>query len=378
MNAVARSNDSSCDALIIGAGPIGIETAVALQKRGKRVIVVDAGAIGSTLVWWAPGTKFFSSPERIAIAGVPMAVPDQEKATREDYLGYLRQVVGMFAVDVRTFTRVTGIERTDNGFEIRCVDGRIQDVHSSRDRSETGPTLRLPSSELPTHSITASNVVLAVGNMHRPRLLGIPGENLPHVSHYLADPHSYYGRRVVIVGGKNSAVEAAIRLYRVGAHVTVSYRRPEFDAKRIKYWLLPELEWLISKGHIDFMPCTTPVSITREGVQCECTTASGSSVFVRADDVLLLTGYEQDGSLFEQVGVALKGESREPVFDRKTMQTNVPGVYVAGTAVAGTETGGVRVFIENAHTHTERIAAHICGEEIESDDQPQYGAMAES
>ena len=368
MDAVARSNDSSCDVLVVGAGPIGIETAVALQKRGKRVIVVDAGAIGSTLVWWAPGTKFFSSAERIAIAGVPMAVPDQEKATREDYLGYLRQVVGMFAVDVRTFTRVTGIERTDNGFEIRCVDGRSQD-----NRSETGPT-----TELPAQIITAGSVVLAVGNMHRPRLLGIPGENLPHVSHYLADPHSYYGRRVVIVGGKNSAVEAAIRLYRVGAHVTVSYRRPEFDAKRIKYWLLPELEWLISKGHIEFMPCTTPVSITREGVECACTTASGTPQFVRADDVLLLTGYEQDGSLFEQAGVTLKGESREPLFNRKTMQTNVPGVYVAGTAVAGTETGGVRVFIENAHTHTERIAAHICGEEIESDDQPQYGAMAES
>ncbi len=330
--------------VIVGAGPIGLETAWALQRCGVDSLVVDRGAIGATMRWWAPGTKFFSSPDRIAIAGVPMAVANQEKATREDYLGYLVQVARTHSINVRTFTSVVGIERSGDGFAVSVRDARLD--------------------EGPVETLAASKVVLAIGNMHRPKLLGVEGEDLPMVDHYLRDPSVYVGRRVLIVGGKNSAVEAAIRLYRVGAEVTISYRRDAFDAKRVKYWLRPELEWLIDKQKITFMPSTAPVEFEPGRVTlqaCSDGEPTGERHEIETDDVLLLTGYEQDTSLFEQLGVELVGGARKPKYDSATMETNISGVFVAGTAIAGTELGGVRVFIENAHVHAARIARAISG-----------------
>lgn len=389
----ATTGQQVLDALVIGAGPIGLETAWALQRRGLRALCIDQGPIGATIDWWAPGTKFFSSPERISIAGVPLIVSNQDKATREDYLQYLRQVVQTHDLPVRTFLRVTQIERTPTGFRAHTVDARGDEAGSHDSRA-----------------IEAAHIVLAIGNMHRPRRLGIPGEDLALVSHYLRDPHHSHARRVLIVGGKNSAVEAAIRLYRAGAEVTISYRRPRFDEKRVKYWLRPELEWLILKSQIGFLPCTTPVRITTEGAELAFTDAHTSdapwdallpAVFDHApgalasassfpaplrpgeqrhipfDDVLLLTGYEQETTLLDQLGVSLEGEARRPVYDKRTMQTNAPGVYIAGTAIDGSPSGGVLVFIENAHIHAQRIAASIAGAALDADD-PQYGSMAES
>ncbi len=329
------------DVVVVGAGPIGLETAWGLQRAGLSVVVLERGVIGSTMRWWAPGTKFFSGPDRIAIAGVPMAVANQEKATREDYLGYLTQVAQMHRINVRTRVSVDDVRGEVGGFEVVTSDSR------------SGQRLA---------TLSAQRVVLAIGNMHRPRLIGIPGEGLPHVSHYLRDPLEYVGRRVVIVGGKNSAVEAAIRLCRAGAEVTLSYRRDAFDARRVKYWLRPELEWLIEHGRIAFLPETHPVEVLAEGVVVEGRDAVRR--LVEADDVLLLTGYAQDGSLFERVGITLKGEAQHPEFSLKTMESNVPGVYVAGTAIAGTEQGGVRVFIENAHAHATRIVEAITGRAV--------------
>jgi thioredoxin reductase (NADPH) len=205
--------------------------------------------------------------------------------------------------------------------------------------------------------------------MHRARLLGIPGEDLAHVSHYFKDPHLYFRRRVLIVGGKNSAIEAAIRLYRVSAEVTVSYRRADVDESRIKYWLLPEFRGLVKGGHIRFEPETLPVRIMPDGVALTRVDsqggATGSPFDVEADDVLLLTGYEMDGSLLAGAGVDLSGAQLAPVFNPRTMETNVPGLYVAGTATAGTQ-HRFRVFIENCHAHGPRIAAHILGREAPS------------
>jgi thioredoxin reductase (NADPH) len=322
---------------IIGAGPIGLEVAWALTREGIEPLHLDAGQIGSTINWWAPGTRFFSSPERIAICGVPLVTPTQDKATREEYLAYLRGVAAQFDLKVRAFERVTAIER---GFRIGT-------------ETVGGP-----------REYDASHVIVAIGDMHRPRLLQIPGEDLPHVSHYLKDPHLYFRRRVLIVGGKNSAVEAAIRLYRVGAQVTLSYRRAAFEETRIKYWLLPEIKGLIKAGHIRFEPLTRPIAITGAGATLAKMSENGdpldSTVEVPADDVLLLTGYEMDGGLLARAGVELTGPQRAPVFDPRTMETNVPGLYVAGTATAGTQQR-FRVFIENCHDHGPRIAAHILG-----------------
>ncbi len=330
------------DVIVVGAGPIGLETAHALAREGASVRVLDAGPVGATLFWWAPSTVFFSSPERIAICGVPIASADQRKTTREEYLAYLRTIVQQFDLDVRTYHEVLRIERESAGGPFRV-----------RVRTNAGE-----------HDQFARHVVLAMGDMHKARTLDLPGEDLEHVSHYLRDPHVYFGRRVLIVGGKNSAVEAAIRLFRVGAHVTLAYRRAEFD-KRVKYWLRPELEFLINKGKIGFHPCVTPIGFTPSGARLspvdEELAPAGEAFDVEADDVLLLTGYVQNTTLLERCGIELVGPQRAPRHERTTMESNVPGMYVAGTAAAGTQVGGVKVFIETSHVHAERITRAITG-----------------
>jgi thioredoxin reductase (NADPH) len=313
--------------------------------------------------WWAPGTKYFSSPERIEIAGVPLVTRDQEKATREEYQAYLRQVAGTLGLDVELGWRVEEIERAGEGFEV----GMRRSVRGVGGAEPTGW------GEGKTRRVRTDRVVLAIGNMHTARLLGVPGEGLGHVSHYLSDPHEYYGRDVLVVGGKNSAVEAAIRLYRVGARVTVSYRGERFDPERIKYWLLPEIEWLIRKGRIGFLPGSEVESIGEGEVRLR---QGGTRVVAPADRVVLLTGYEQDATLFERCGVELEGEERRPVFDPRTMETNIPGLYVAGTATAGSQRRA-RVFIETSHVHASRIARAITGRGSAGEAEV-YGELEES
>jgi thioredoxin reductase (NADPH) len=332
------------DVIVVGAGPIGLECAVRLRQRGRTVLVVDRGAVGQTITWFPRQMHFFSSNDRIAICGVPLQTLDQQKATREEYLAYLRQIVRIFDLDVRTFTPVTGIAREEGGLAVSVAraDG-------------TAGMLR------------ARHVVLAIGDMDVPRRLGIPGEDLPHVSHYFDEPHRYLGRRLMIVGGKNSAVEAALRCFHAGARVSLSYRRADFDERSVKYWLLPELKSRIRQGEIGFHPATVPVAIGPDTITLRPVGEGGEAdeaadaVEVPADDVLLLTGYVADTTLFRQAGVRLEAPDDLPVYDPDTMETEVPGLYVAGTATAGTQTS-FAVFLENCHVHAERIAAHVAGD----------------
>lgn len=322
---------------LIGAGPIGIEMAVSLKRAGVDYTHFEAGQIGSTIAWWAPQTRFFSSPERIAIAGVPFSTPTQDKGTREDYLNYLRNVVEQFDLPIRTDHRIEQAKRRDDGsFELRI-----------NHRGEVS-------------ACRADRVILAIGDMHEPKMLGIPGEDLPHVSHYFEEPHSYFRQRVLIVGGRNSAVEAAIRCQRVGSDVAISYRGGVFT-KKIKYWLRPELLALIDAGTIALHKNTVPIGITPTEVVLAPTDGTGEPTRVEADRVILMTGYRQDPTLFQQLGVELEGERLVPRIDEQTMQTNVPGVFVCGTAVAGTQTSGVEVYIETSHVHTRRIIRAITG-----------------
>ncbi|HEV7764806.1 MAG TPA: NAD(P)-binding domain-containing protein [Thermoanaerobaculia bacterium] len=322
-------NVAETDVLIIGAGPIGIELAVALKARGIRYVHLEADQIASTIAWYAPQTHFFSSPERIAIAGVPLQTLDQTKATREEYLTYLRAVVLQFDLRIETFERVTSLHKEGDWFEIASARAAGERLWRAR------------------------SVVLAIGDMHRPRRINVPGEDLAHVSHYFGDPHQYFRRRVLIVGGQNSAVEAAIRCHRVGAEVTLSYRGSELDEKRIKFWLLPEIRSLIRDGRLQYLPRTIVGEIQGDRVVLD---PHGE---VQADAVLLLTGYEQDSTLFEQIGIRLEGQGKCPQFDEQTMETNVHGLYVAGTGAAGTQLGGVKEFIETSHVHVARIVAAL-------------------
>ena len=339
------------DVAIVGAGPIGLELAVGLKRAGIGYLHFDARQIGHTISWFAPGTRFFSSSERIAIAGVPLQTPDGGKCTREQYLTYLRTVVQQFDLDVRTYEPVAGIERVPGGGLFLTT-------------KPAGGERRY----------RCNKVVLVTGGTERPRRLDVPGEDLPHVSHYFDDPHRYFRKRVLVVGGKNSAVEAALRCHHAGAHVSLSYRRAKLPAKSIKYWLLPEINSLVEAGKVRAYLGTVPTKITPTHVQLEPwvdpeaatdptfsfvpPTVRGQSV--PADFVLLLIGYRADMSLCRMAGVELAGTTEAPVFNDHTMETNVPGVYVAGTAVAGTQ-DRYRVFIENCHVHVDRIVAALTG-----------------
>ena len=329
------------DILLVGAGPLGLEVAVGLKKAGLDYVHVEAGQIGATMGWWATGTRWFSSNDRIAIAGVPLVTPGQEKASREEYLAYLRSVVEQFDLQIQTYRRVVGIERQGDVFHV-TVQSALQP-------------------EALPETVTARRIILATGGTEKPNLLNSPGEDLGHVSHYFRDPHAYFRKRVLIVGGRNSAVEAALRCHRAGANVTFSYRRDTIDKESIKYWLYPEFIALCKTGKITAHWHTLPTRITPEAVTLQ--NGDGTTLDVSADFVLLLTGYCADMSLCAMAGVTLEGERQTPTFDPETMQTNVPGVYVAGTAVAGTQ-HGYKVFLENCHVHVERIVAHLSGQPV--------------
>lgn len=340
-------DEQHADVIVVGAGPIGLELAVALKKAGVDYLHFDARQIGYTVSWFAPQTRFFSSNERIAIAGVPLQTWDQNKATREQYLAYLRGVVEQFDLDVRTYEPVVGIERTSGGRGFRITTRPLAGQRSYR----------------------CNHLVLVTGGTDRPRRLGVAGEDLPHVVHYFDDPHQYFRRRVLIVGGKNSAVEAALRCHNAGARVALSYRRDRLPEKSIKYWLLPEINGLIESGKIQGYFGTVPTEITPSHVTLGPSawagaagrqTSDGVTARVPADFVLALIGYEQDNTLFKLAGIELRGDCGAPVFDERTMETNVPGLYVAGTAVAGTQ-DKYRVFIENCHVHVDRILAALTG-----------------
>ncbi|HYC92302.1 MAG TPA: NAD(P)-binding domain-containing protein [Thermoanaerobaculia bacterium] len=309
-------------AAIIGAGPIGIELAVAFKRAGIDYIHFDAAQIGATMQWYPLEMVFHSGAERLAIAGVPIQVPDQQKIKREEFLAYLRAVVLQFGLEIRTYERVESIARS---FTLQTAKGTYD----------------------------ASEVVLAIGAMHAPKLLHIPGEELPHVSHYFRDPHTYFNKELLIVGGRNSAVEAAVRCQRAGARVTIAYRRDDFDGTSVKFWLLPEIRAMIRDGLVRFLPRTWPVEIRNGSVLLN----TGETL--SADFVLALTGYRQETSLFEMLGVDLQGLDRKPRLDEATMETNVPGVFVAGTAIAGSPAERVRIIVEDCHVHVPRIVEAI-------------------
>ncbi len=332
---------------IIGAGPIGIELAVALKNAGIDYVQIDAGQIGTTISWYPPEMIFHSSADRLSLAGVPIQVPNQQKLTREEYLAYLRSLVLQFNLKVRTYEKVVDATRLPNGtFELRTM-------------SMAG--------ERRYH---VDVVVLAIGAFHAPRMLDIPGEDLPHVSHYFGDPHAYFQKNLLIVGGRNSSVETAVRCQRAGANVTISYRRADFDPNVVKFWLLPEIRSMIRDQRVRFLPRTVAVEIRPGSVLLAPTDESGALIpdsplqEVDADFVLLMTGYRQDPTLFEMFGVELHGQDCQPTYDATTMETNAPGVFVAGTAVAGTPPRKVTVIVETCHVHIPRIVGAIIGQRV--------------
>jgi thioredoxin reductase (NADPH) len=320
----------SFDVVIIGAGPAGLAAAIAAKQRGLRYVVLEKAALVNSLLHYPNEMVFFTTPELMEIGGMPFVSP-HDKPTRQEALRYYRRVTDAFALDVRLFEPVSSVTRqAGGGFSIVSAP---------------------PGGSVATR--TASSVVIAAGAYDVPNRIGIPGEDLPHVSHYYREPHSQYRRRVVIVGGKNSAAEAALELYRAGAQVLIVHRGAALG-ESIKYWVKPDIENRIKEGTIGARFNTTVSRITDTDV-----ILNGPDGEVRqpADAVLLLTGFRSDPVLLRSVGAAIDPDTGAPVHNEETFETSVPGVFVIGAFVAGKQSG--RIFIENGRFHGEVVIKEI-------------------
>jgi thioredoxin reductase (NADPH) len=317
------------DLLIIGAGPAGLAVAIAAAEAQLDYQVIEKGVLVNSIFNFPPQMTFFTTPDLLEIGKLPFVTP-YEKPTRHEALRYYRRVVDAYGLQIAFGEEVLAIEREEvDGHQAFVVDTRsARGVRRGRH---------------------ARGVVLAIGYYDHPNRLDIPGEELPHVAHYYGDPHALYRQRVLIVGGKNSAAIAALELYRAGAQVTLVHRGATLS-DRIKYWIRPDIDNRIKEGSIaaHFDARVTEIRPTSAIVLL----ASGETREIGADAVLLLTGYHPDFDLMSGLGVTL-GDRRAPVFDPDTMETNVPGVYVAGGLVGGLDTGAI--FIENGRFHGEKI-----------------------
>ena len=304
--------------------------------QGLTYLQFDAQQIGYTISWWPRETYFFSTTERIELAGIPIPNTAQGRVTGEEYLAYLRSIIEQFDLQINTYEPVVDIRKQGDAF-------LLVTHHPAGERQ-----------------YLAQKVVIAIGDMHRPNELGLPGEDLPQVDHYFVDPHRYFRKKLLIIGGRNSAVEAALRCWRAGANVTLSYRRADFDDKSVKHFILPDLLAQIELGTIGFLPETVPVEITPTHVILQ---QPDETRFEQpADFVLMLTGFIGDMTLFKKASVSLVGEGRAPQHNPETMETDVPGIYVAGTAAGGERKQKYSYFIENCHVHVARIVHHLTGE----------------
>lgn len=332
------------DVIIVGAGPSGLATAIALKHLGLDYLVLEQGMLVDAIARFPTNMVFFTTPELLEIGGVPLTTP-YEKPTRLEALRYYRRVVDIFQLQVALHEQVLSVQRDEDlapsapGDEVPFVLETRSDLGVRRGRQ-------------------ARIVVLAMGYYGAPNLLRIAGEDLPHVSHFYDEAHPYYRTRVVIVGGKNSACEAALELYRAGAHVTLVHRGAELGDS-VKYWVKPDVENRIKEGSIVARFKTHVVEIRPTEIVIETREAGREPVrsTLPADRVLLLTGYHADHDFMRHAGIDVEPSTWEPRYNAETYETNVPNLFIAGGQLAGKRTG--TVFIENGRFHGERIARVI-------------------
>lgn len=335
--------DDVIDLLIVGAGPCGLAAAIAAGRAGLRAVVYDRGCLVSGIASYPPYMTFFSTAERIAIGGVPFVVA-AEKPTRRDALAYYRMVTAHCGLDVRQYEGVTAIERLDAASPNGGARAARFRVHT---RTAQGAE----------RAVLAHAVVIATGYFGTPSRLDVPGEDLPHVTHYFREGHEAFQRRAVVVGGGNSAVDAALELYRAGAKVTIVHFGPSLDPN-IKPWVLPDISARIREGSIQARWQSRVERIEPERIVLRSASPEESDVVreeaLPADHVYLMTGFLPNSRLLEELGVPLDPVDGTPRHDGATMETSVPGVFIAGVIASGFHAN--RIFIENGRDHGTLIA----------------------
>jgi thioredoxin reductase (NADPH) len=320
------------DVLIIGAGPTGLACAIEARRAGYSAAAVDKGCLCNSLYNYPTNMTFFTTPELLEIGDVPF-VTAQQKPNRLEALEYYRKVSEFYRLDVRQYHAVNRIEGTDGAFLVYC----------------TGPLSR-PAEFL------ARKLVVATGYYDLPNHLGIPGEDLPKVSHYYREPHPYNNSDVVVIGARNSAAIAALELWRHGARVTMVHRGPAI-APSVKYWIKPDIENRIKNQEIAACFNTTIREITPDAILLD--TPHGERR-LKNDFVLAMTGYHPDFPFLRALGVELSRQpSSKPVVDSQTLESNVAGIYLAGVILAGMNTN--EIFIENGRYHGRQIAEDLPG-----------------
>jgi thioredoxin reductase (NADPH) len=322
--------NESFDVVVVGSGPTGLACAIEAQKVGLRAVNIDKGCLVNSLYNYPANMVFFTTPELLEIGDIPFTTANQ-KPVRSEALEYYRKVTEHYDLDIRQYENVERITGTDGQFRI-----------DTRDRVSASRQYR------------ARKVVVATGFYDLPNMMGIPGEQLPKVQHYYGEPHPYFDADVLIIGGKNSAAIAALELWRHGARVTLVHRGAEMH-QNVKYWIKPDIENRIKNGEITAYFNSTVKEIASTAVVLE--TANGE-VMLKNDFVLALTGYHPDLDFLRSVGVQI-GELPDckPSVDLETLETNVPGIYLAGVVVAGNRTH--EIFIENGRFHGRQIALDL-------------------